>query len=349
MRAIVTGGAGFIGSAVVRRLVSQNAAVLNIDKLTYASDLRAVADCEAYTDYRLLVADICEGTTMMDALSDFEPDVVFHLAAESHVDRSIDAPAAFLQTNVVGTYTLLEAVRSYLSRRPQQARDFRFVMVSTDEVYGSLGPSGEFTEGSTYAPNSPYSASKASADHLARAWHRTYGLPVILTNCSNNYGPFQHAEKLIPTVLRNALDGREIPIYGTGENVRDWLFVEDHVDALLATVERGVPGEKYNFGGGAELSNRDLASRLCAFLDAQAPCSDGGSYASQITLVADRPGHDFRYAVNTAKAERTLQWRPSKSLESGLAATVGWYLTNREWLAAKPNAGRLGLGQGNEN
>lgn len=339
MRFIVTGGAGFIGSALVRRLVGEGHLVLNIDLLTYAGDLRAVSSCEGQANYQFLQADIADGAAMAAAIAEFAPHRVLHLAAESHVDRSIDGAAAFIKTNAMGTYALLEAALKFWSpSRP----DFRFVHVSTDEVYGSLGATGHFSETTAYAPNSPYSASKAAADHFARAWHKTYGLPVLITNCSNNYGPFQHPEKLIPTVLRMALSGMPIPIYGRGENVRDWIFVDDHVAGLLAVAARGRVGEKYNLGGTAELSNLELVQWLCRLLDARMP-RQSGPYEEQITFVTDRPGHDLRYAVDTNKAEIELGWRPSETLDTGLGKTVDWYLQHREWLERAPGEGRLGL------
>ena len=339
MRFIVTGGAGFIGSAVVRRLVAQGAEVLSIDKLTYAGDLRSVAECQGRPHYRFLHADIADGAAISSAFRDFAPDRLIHLAAESHVDRSIDGPAAFLHTNVVGTFALLEAALAYWRKH---AADFRFIHVSTDEVYGSLGAHGRFSETSPYAPNSPYSASKAAADHLARAWGETYGLPVSITNCSNNYGPFQHPEKLIPTVIRSALSGQPIPIYGKGDNVRDWIYVEDHVSGLLEVAANGRPGEKYNLGGAAETSNLELARRICVLLDEAAP-RNAGSYADQLSFVTDRPGHDFRYAIDSAKAESELGWRRDETLDSGLRKTVAWYLDHRDWLESVQDEGRLGL------
>jgi dTDP-glucose 4,6-dehydratase len=343
MRVIVTGGAGFIGSAVVRRLVSQGASVLNIDKLTYAGDLRSVAECEANLNYQFLRADITDVTTIAAAFNDFRPTAVLHLAAESHVDRSIDGPAEFVTTNIIGTYVLLEQALQYFRRGGRSADDFRFILVSTDEVYGSLGERGLFSETTPYAPNSPYSASKASADHLGRAWHETYGLPVVVTNCSNNYGPYQNSEKLIPTVIRSALAGRPIPVYGKGENVRDWIFVDDHVQGLFDVLSRGCAGQKYNFGGSAEISNIEFVRSLCALLDKRAPLASGATYADQIEYVADRPGHDFRYAIDTSKAERELGWHRKETLGSGLARTVAWYLDNRDWIESKRDFGRLGL------
>lgn len=346
MRVIITGGAGFIGSAMVRRLVSEGAAVLNIDKLTYAGDLRAVAGCEANDNYQFLQADVVDAESMTAAFRDFQPTAVIHLAAESHVDRSIDGPADFLNTNIVGTYVMLEAALRYFRSARSDADEFRFVLVSTDEVYGSLGGTGLFSETTAYAPNSPYSASKASADHLARAWHQTYGLPTIVTNCSNNYGPYQNSEKLIPTVIRAALAGQPIPVYGKGENVRDWIFVDDHVQGLMAALTRGKPGQQYHFGGSAERSNLSLVRSICGLLDRRAPHPDGAPHASLIDFVTDRPGHDFRYAIDSSKAERDLGWRRKETLDSGLARTIDWYLGNRDWIESKQNFGRLGLMDG---
>jgi dTDP-glucose 4,6-dehydratase len=343
MRVIVTGGAGFIGSAVVRRLISENAQVLNIDKLTYAATLWNVADVERSPNYQFLSADITDASAIASAFSAFRPTAVIHLAAESHVDRSIDGPAAFLKTNITGTFVMLQSALEYVSSRRADEPEFRFVLISTDEVYGSLGASGRFSEESAYAPNSPYSASKAAADHLARAWFHTYGLPVLITNCSNNYGPYQHAEKLIPTVIRAALAGDAIPVYGAGANVRDWLHVDDHVEGILAALQRGRPGEKYNFGGDAEVSNLDLVKLICEFLDRRVGRPDGMSYAGQIAFVADRPGHDFRYAIDSSKAASELSWRRKQTLASGLPLTIDWYLERKDWLLAAPNSGRLGL------
>jgi len=343
MRVIVTGGAGFIGSAVVRRLVARGDHVLNIDKLTYAGDLRSVAECASRPNYRFAQADVCNREAMADAFEEFRPELVLHLAAESHVDRSIDEPGAFLSTNVMGTFALLETAAAYVRQSTERRAHFRMIAVSTDEVYGSLGDEGLFSEASPYAPNSPYSASKAAADHLARAWHATYGLSVMISNCTNNYGPFQNPEKLIPTVIRNALGGRPIPVYGTGRNVRDWIFVDDHVEGLLLLAGKGRVGENYLFGGAAEITNIELVRLICDILDTKCPRDDDRSYRDQIKFIADRPGHDHRYAADSSKVERELGWTRAHNLKSGLEHTVGWYLSNRSWLESIPDAGRLGL------
>jgi dTDP-glucose 4,6-dehydratase len=334
MRLVVTGGAGFIGSALVREAIVRGHHVLNIDALTYAADLRSCAEAASHPHYQFHQVDISDGGSIAGLLQAFEPQAIVHLAAESHVDRSIAEPDAFIRTNVVGTYTLLKLARDYWSQlaAPSKAT-FRFIHVSTDEVYGSLGDGDPFVETSPYAPNSPYSASKAAGDHLARAWFKTYDLPVIITNCSNNYGPYQHPEKLIPTIIRNAVAGRPIPIYGDGKNRRDWIFVNDHVAGLLTSIERGRPGETYLFGGRCELSNLELAGMVCELLDARESHPSYRRRANQITFVKDRPGHDFRYAANPAKAEAELGWRAATAFRDGLAATVDWYLANREWLA----------------
>lgn len=346
MRAMVTGGCGFIGSALVRRLVRDGLQVLNIDKLTYAGDLRAVATVAESANYSFLKCDVADRAAMIRAVKDFEPDVIFHLAAESHVDRSIDAPAAFIETNVLGVFSVLEAARGYWSAlSPASAQEFRFIHVSTDEVFGSLDQAGVFTESSAYAPNSPYSASKAGGDHLARAWGRTYGLPVCISNCSNNYGPFQHREKLIPTVIRKALAGQPIPVYGAGANMRDWLPVEDHVDALALVARAGRPGQSYLFGSGTSISNVELVRMICALLDGARPRSDGRPYADLISFVPDRPGHDWRYAVDPHKAHIELGWTPAYRLREGLAQTVAWYLEHRDWIMAGAHLDdRQGLG-----
>lgn len=343
MRLIVTGGAGFIGSAVVRRAIRDGHEVMTIDKLTYAGRLDALSDALGSPLHHFIQADVVDSAAMEAAFRDFRPDAVIHLAAESHVDRSIDDPASFIDTNIKGTYVLLEAAMRCWSQLRTVDKKTVFIHVSTDEVFGALGGDGAFNSQSRYAPNSPYAASKAAADHLARAWHRTYGLPVIVTNCSNNYGPRQHGEKFIPTVIRSALSGQQVPIYGDGLNVRDWLYVDDHADALMAVLERGQPGQTYLFGGRCDVSNIELARMICSALDASAPRSDGAAFGSQITFVADRPGHDFRYSIDPADTERSLGWQAKEQLESGLAKTIQWYLANPAWLTSANSLGRLGL------
>jgi dTDP-glucose 4,6-dehydratase len=344
VKILVTGGAGFIGSAVVRRAIAEGYAVVNLDALTYAANLDNVASVAEHPAYAFELADIRDRGALDRIFAAHRPDAVMHLAAESHVDRSIDGPAAFIDTNITGTYTLLEAARAYWDGR----RDFRFHHISTDEVYGSLGPEGAFTEDTPYAPNSPYSASKAASDHLVRAWGETYGLPVVLSNCSNNYGPFHFPEKLIPVVILSALAGRPIPVYGLGANVRDWLHVEDHAAALLAVLTRGRLGESYNIGGNAEASNLDVVRRICALMDTMQP--EGAPHDRLISFVPDRPGHDFRYAIDASKIRRELGWSPSVTLDEGLRRTVAWYLDNRDWWQAILDRGhrteRLGLGTG---
>jgi len=341
MKLLVTGGAGFIGSAVVRLAVARGHHVVNLDALTYAGCLENVASVADSPLYAFEKADIRDRSALNRILAAHQPDAVMHLAAESHVDRSIDGPGDFISTNVTGTYELLEAARSYWqdAGRPE---GFRFHHISTDEVFGSLGPDGKFTEETPYDPRSPYSASKAASDHLVRAWHHTYGLPVVMTNCSNNYGPYHFPEKLIPVIILNALAGRPLPIYGDGANVRDWLYVEDHADALLLVLQRGRPGRSYNIGGENERSNLDLVRSLCAILDEVRP-KPGGSYADQITFVADRPGHDARYAIDPARMRRELGWRPSVTLDEGLRRTVNWYLQNEAWW--RPLQARHGVGR----
>jgi dTDP-glucose 4,6-dehydratase len=345
VRVIVTGGAGFIGSALIRRVVTEGHQVLNIDKLTYVSRPDAIATVASQPNYRFLRDDVVDAAAMERAFIEFDPEVIFHLAAETHVDRSIDKPAPFIETNIYGTYAVLEAALRCWSRLDDVRRKhFRVIHVSTDEVYGSLGHEGMFCEDSPYRPNSPYSASKAAADHLAHAWFVTYGLPVTVSNCSNNYGPFQHPEKLIPTVLRHALMGSPVPVYGNGKNRRDWLHVDDHVDGLMRVYERGQPGEKYLFGGRAEIANLELVQILCRILDRLKPRSSGGGYSDLISFVADRPGHDFRYAIDPTKTERELGWSAARSLDLGLEETVAWYVANPSWLV-RPDAelARLGL------
>ena len=333
MRILVTGGAGFIGSALIRHLINDtDHEVLNLDKLTYAGNLESLRQVENDPRYRFLQADIGDQAAVSEALSSFQPDAIMHLAAESHVDRSIDGPAAFIQTNIVGTYALLEATRAYWSKLNEPRRQaFRFHHISTDEVYGDLhGVDDLFSETTPYAPSSPYSASKAASDHLVRAWQRTYGLPVLLTNCSNNYGPYHFPEKLIPLVILNALDGKSLPVYGNGQQVRDWLFVEDHARALLQVVTRGQIGETYNIGGHNEQKNLDVVHAICDLLDELQPRA-AGSYREQITFVSDRPGHDLRYAIDASKIARELGWTPAETFPSGLRKTVRWYLDNLDW------------------
>ncbi len=334
LRILVTGGAGFIGSAFVRYLLSQKSiTVLNLDKLTYASDLRTLESVQDNPCYAFRKIDICDTAAVRREFEDFQPDAVVHLAAETHVDRSIDGPADFVHTNVVGTCSLLQVANDYWSNLTgDRQRNFRFHHVSTDEVFGSLGETGAFDETSPYQPNSPYAASKAAADHFVLSWHRTYGLPVIISNCSNNYGPYQFPEKLIPLMIVRAVDGKDLPIYGTGENVRDWLYVDDHVDALLTILTRGRVGETYNIGGNAEARNIDIVRSLCRHLDTAAPSTKPtGGYCDLITFVDDRPGHDFRYAMDTGKIQRELGWQPRHTLETGLELTVAWYLDHEDW------------------
>jgi dTDP-glucose 4,6-dehydratase len=331
MKILVTGGAGFIGSAVVRRAVRQGLAVVNLDKLTYAGSLSNVAEVSDSPLYAFEQADICDRARVDDILARHQPDAIMHLAAESHVDRSIDGPAAFIETNINGTYILLEAARAWWTAKGKPD-GFRFHHISTDEVFGSLGPTGKFTEDTPYDPRSPYSASKAASDHLVRAWHETYGLPVVLTNCSNNYGPYHFPEKLIPVVILNALAGAPIPIYGKGDNIRDWLFVEDHADALLTVVQKGRLGRSYNIGGENEATNLELVRKICAILDAKRPGNK--PYAEQITHVTDRPGHDQRYAIDPSRIREELGWRPSVTLDQGLEQTIDWFLSHEDWWRA---------------
>lgn len=346
MRVLVTGGAGFIGSALVRQLVVEDGfEVLNLDALTYAGNPASMGGVEGQRNYRFLHADICDQDAVRAAFADFHPDVVMHLAAESHVDRSIDGAARFIETNVVGTLVMLEAARHYWSSLdPGEQRRFRFVHISTDEVFGSLGPVGEFREDSPYDPSSPYSASKASSDHLVRAWHRTYGLPAVISNCSNNYGPRQFPEKLIPLTILNAMEGKPLPVYGRGENVRDWLYVDDHARALRRIAAQGRPGETYNVGGRSEQRNIDVVRKICQTIDAIAPAER--SRCELVEFVSDRPGHDARYAIDPSKIERELGWRAQESFDSGIEKTVRWYLDNGWWwqpLRSGYGGERLGL------
>ena len=331
---LVTGGAGFIGSAVIRYLINEtNSNVLNIDKLTYAGNLESLASVNDNPRYHFLHADICDKVAMTKAFDDFEPDIVMHLAAESHVDRSIDGPMDFIQTNIIGTYNLLEVARNYWQNLTEDKKSsFKFHHISTDEVYGDLeGTEDLFTETTSYSPSSPYSASKASSDHLVRAWHRTYGLPMVITNCSNNYGPYHFPEKLIPLVLLNALDGKPLPVYGDGKQIRDWLYVEDHARALYLVATTAKVGETYNIGGHNEKQNIEVVKTICTILDNIKPRTDGQSYTQQITFVKDRPGHDLRYAIDASKINKELGWQPQETFESGIQKTVEWYLNNLEW------------------
>ena len=368
MNILVTGGAGFIGSNLVHLLIERGHTVLNVDKLTYAGNLSSLSAIEDHANYRFVQADICDAPAMRSLFTEFKPDGVMHLAAESHVDRSIDGPGEFIQTNITGTYVLLDAARDYWQNLPEASdegasiagsqanhssaiihqpskKSFRFLHVSTDEVYGSLGETGKFTETTPYDPHSPYSASKASSDHLARAWCDTFGLPVLITNCSNNYGPYQFPEKLIPVVILKALAGEPIPVYGAGENIRDWLYVEDHAEALLTVLKQGKVGETYNVGGNNEMTNIDLIKLLCTILDELVPVNSNSqlelstdkainSYQDLITFVTDRPGHDLRYAIDASKIKNDLGWEPKQDPKSGFKKTVQWYLENETWWSA---------------
>lgn len=349
MRLLITGGAGFIGSAVIRHVLRQSThQILNVDKLTYAANLSNLDEVLPNGRYAFKQADISDAAGMQCIFQDFCPDAVMHLAAESHVDRSIDGPGIFIETNINGTYTLLQTARRHFEALPGERRSsFRFHHISTDEVYGTLGKDGYFTEGTPYAPNSPYSASKASADMLVRAWHRTFGLPVVTTNCSNNYGPYQFPEKLIPVVVIAALEGRPIPVYGNGSNMRDWLYVEDHAEALMAVLEKGRAGENYNIGGNSEMCNIDLVRLICRTMDKLRPSGTHLPYENLITFVTDRRGHDQRYAIDATKIHRDLGWSPRVDITDGITKTVRWYLENNHWWekirARGFNGERLGL------
>ncbi|WP_201527688.1 dTDP-glucose 4,6-dehydratase [Psychrobacter frigidicola] len=334
MKILITGGAGFIGSAVIRYIIKNtDHDILNIDKLTYAGNLESLKDVDQNSRYTFQQIDICDAESLEQAFDNFKPNLVMHLAAESHVDRSIDGPAEFITTNIVGTYTLLEVARKYWQNLNKVKKsEFRFHHISTDEVYGDLeGTTDLFTESTSYAPSSPYSASKASSDHLVRAWHRTYGFPVIITNCSNNYGPYHFPEKLIPLVILNALDGKNLPIYGKGNQIRDWLFVEDHARALYKVVTEGTVGETYNIGGHNEKQNIDVVRIICQILDDLKPQTNAVPYETLITFVKDRPGHDLRYAIDASKIKNDLGWTPEETFETGIRKTVEWYLNNLEW------------------
>lgn len=355
MRVLVTGGAGFIGSAVVLNLLARpGVSVVNVDKLTYAANLTSLAGAAGLPSYAFEQADICDASTMAAIFERYSPNAVMHLAAESHVDRSIDSPAAFIETNILGTSTLLDAAYRYWSRLEGATRDaFRFLHISTDEVFGDLdADEAAFTEDTRYSPSSPYAASKASSDHLVRAWHRTYGLPVLVTNCSNNYGPRHFPEKLVPLMIINALSGKPLPVYGDGSNIRDWLYVEDHARALIEVLLRGRIGETYMIGGNSECANIDLVRAICAELEVQAPVKPAhvAQYADLISFVPDRPGHDRRYAVDPTKIERELGWAPSETIRTGLGKTIAWFLGNRQWwegiLDGTYKLERLGLGAG---
>lgn len=348
MRFLVTGGAGFIGSAVCRKLAANfENFVVNFDKLTYAGNLNSLRLIADQSNYKFVQGDICDQDAITGILSEFDIDIIMHLAAESHVDRSIDGPGEFIETNIVGTFQLLSAARDHFEKlTPEKRKKFRFHHISTDEVFGDLPfDSGIFTEETPYAPSSPYSASKAASDHLVRAWGETYGLPIVLSNCSNNYGSFHFPEKLIPLVILNALDEKPLPVYGKGENVRDWLHVEDHAAALETVATRGVEGESYNIGGNAERTNLEVVQSICKILDTKKPRAIGNSYIELIEMVSDRPGHDRRYAIDASKIKRELGWEPQKTFESGLAETIDWYIDNQWWWGPLRKAATERLGK----
>ena len=350
MKILVTGGAGFIGSAVIRKLIMGGRdEVINVDKLTYATNLKTLAEIHHQPEYTLEQVDICDAAAVKDVFRRNQPDAVMHLAAESHVDRSIDGPADFIQTNIIGTYNMLEVALNYFGQLDGISRErFRFHHISTDEVFGAIGHNDPpFTKNTPYKPRSPYSATKAASDHLALAWYHTYGLPIVLSNCSNNYGPFQFPEKLIPLMIINAMAEQALPVYGTGENIRDWLHVDDHAAALVAIMKRGRLGECYLVGGDSERRNVDVVMEICQYLDTVSPRADGSSYENLITFVQDRPGHDFRYAIDCSQTKSELDWKPEINFKEGLAQTIDWYIRNRKWwgplLAAQNGGSRLGL------
>ena len=341
MKILVTGGCGFIGSNfVIEQIQNTDNQILNIDKLTYAGNLKNLQSVNLHQNYQFVEGDICDGKLVYDSLNNFHPDAIVHFAAESHVDRSIDSPMTFMETNVIGTATLLNVSKSYLETRGQSSTktNLRFLHVSTDEVFGSLEGKGGFTEDTPYNPSSPYSASKASSDHIARSWYRTYGFPILITNCSNNFGPFQFPEKLIPLMIANCLNEKPLPVYGKGLNIRDWLFVKDHCDAIYSVLQYGTIGETYNIGGNNAMKNIDIVKTICSIFDELKPRSNGNSYSELINYVSDRPGHDFRYAIDASKINKELGWSPAETFETGIQKTIEWYLNNKNWWRDIQNA-----------